>query len=65
MNKPVPGLVCDDVCAAQEFPDCQESLFSCWLLFEWCGEGELRTPTHESRKSFFLTYLPSKFNLTG
>jgi hypothetical protein len=37
--------------------DYQEPSFLGRLSFEWCGEGELRTPTHENRKSRFLMHL--------
>jgi len=46
----------------QEFLDGPKSLLSCCLSFEWCGEGELRTPKHDDRKSFFLIYLYCSVN---
>jgi len=40
--------------------DYQEPSFLGRLSFEWRGEGELRTPKHENRKSRFLMRLESK-----
>jgi hypothetical protein len=48
----------------QEFLDGPKSLLSCCLSFEWCGEGELRTPKHDDRKSSSYIYIVVQIILT-
>jgi DNA polymerase III alpha subunit len=40
---------------------CNGNRRSC-LSFEWCGEGELRTPKYENRKSCFFLCLEFRFS---
>ena len=42
--------------------DYQEPSFLGRLSFEWCGEGELRTPQYENKKSCFFLCLEFPFS---
>ncbi len=42
--------------------DYQEPSFLGRLSFEWCGEGELRTPQYENQKSCFFLCLEFPFS---
>ena len=54
--------VCDHSVGRSPKPNSHFCGLSCCLSFEWCGEGELRTPKYENQKSCFFLYLEFRFS---